>query len=312
MWIFILFLSYPEHMLTKFLDPKNDFAFRRIFGTEKNKDILIHFLNDVIEFESGNPIQEVKFLKTVQDPDIKIQKTSVVDVMCEDEKGNRYIVEMQVAKERGFEKRAQYYASKAYCSQMAEGGQYHALKAVIFLAITDFIMFPQKKGYKSDHVTLDKLTLENDLKDFSYTFLELPKFNQDVDHLSDMTERWMYFFKHAEETSPEVLDKLIKQEGVMAKAYKELDRFYWNEIELRTYDQVEKYEGAYIASLDQKFDEGLAKGIQQGEAEGSKKATLRIAKQLIFNGMSPEQVQTITGLSQEELEAFISMHVQLN
>src|ERR1700722_2042639 len=174
----------PMSMLSKFLDPKNDVAFRRIFGSEKNKDILIHFLNDMITFKEHGRIQEVTFLKTIQDPEIIAQKTSVVDILCKDEKGNSYVVEMQVAKEKGFEKRAQYYASKVYIAQVDKGCEYHDLKEVIFLAIADFVMFPNKKDYKSDHVILDKKSHENDLKDFSFTFVELPKFNKDVDHLS--------------------------------------------------------------------------------------------------------------------------------
>src|SRR5216683_2359883 len=111
-------------MFTKFLDPKNDVAFKKIFGTEKNKDILIHFLNDMVTFREKSPIQDVTFLKTIQDPEVAAKKTSVVDILCRDEKGNQYIVEMQVAKEKGFEKRALYYASKAYVSQMVKRGQY--------------------------------------------------------------------------------------------------------------------------------------------------------------------------------------------
>ena len=167
-------------MLGKFLDPKNDVAFRKIFGTEKNKDILIHFLNDIIDFDKGARITGVTFLKTIQDPEISVLKTSIVDIFCADDKGNNYIVEMQVAEEKGFAKRAQYYASKAYSSQLKVNGRYHDLKAVIFLAVADFIMFPKKKNFKSDHVILDKESYENDLKDFSFTFLDLPKFTKSI------------------------------------------------------------------------------------------------------------------------------------
>jgi predicted transposase/invertase (TIGR01784 family) len=297
-------------MLSKFLDPKNDFAFRRIFGTEKNKDILIHFLNDLVEFEGGSPIREVTFLKPIQEPEIRAKKVSIVDILCQDEKGNRYVVEMQVAKEKGFEKRAQYYASKAYSSQMNSQGQYHALKAVIFLAITDFIMFPQKEEYKSDHVILDKKTYENDLKDFSFTFLELPKFNKTIDKLSSTTEMWCYFFKHANETSEKDLSKLAEHEQIIARAYEELNRFSWNEEELRTYEQTEKYEWDYQASLEQKFDEGIAQGIEKGKvegkaegrAEGEKAASLRIAKSLLQTGLKSKNIQEMTGVSEQEIE----------
>ena len=92
-------------LLGKFLDPKNDIAFKKIFGTEKNKDILIHFLNDVLTFKEHGHIVEVNFLKTIQDPETAAKKTSIVDILCKDQNGNIYIVEMQVAKEKGFEKK---------------------------------------------------------------------------------------------------------------------------------------------------------------------------------------------------------------
>ncbi len=85
-------------------------------------------------------------------------KTSIVDILCEDGEGSQSIVEMQVAKTTGFEKRAQFYASKAYASQANVGEEYENLKEVIFLAIADYIMFPDKEGDKSDHVILDKAT----------------------------------------------------------------------------------------------------------------------------------------------------------
>jgi len=277
-------------MLTKFLDPKNDFAFKKIFGTEKNKDILIHFLNDMITFKENGPITDVTFLKTIQDPETAAQKTSIVDILCKDEKGNQYIVEMQVAKEKGFEKRAQYYASKAYISQANVGGEYHDLKEVIFLAIADFITFPRKKGWKSDHVILDKESLENDLKDFSFTFLELPKFHKNIDHLSNMTEKWMYFFKHAEETSEEDLQKIIGDDQVIERAYEELNRFSWNEEELLTYDQTAKYQGAYIASMAQKFDEGIEKGIE------------KVARNMLAEGLDINSIAKLTGLTKNDIE----------
>src|SRR5271155_1493804 len=116
-------------MLVKFLNPKNDLAFKRIFGTERNKDILIHFLNDIFE-RSINPIEEVTFLKPAQEPEIVAQRASAVDLLCKDSDGNRFIVEMQVNSEPGFEKRAQYYAARTYTEQREQGIKYADLKSV--------------------------------------------------------------------------------------------------------------------------------------------------------------------------------------
>jgi predicted transposase/invertase (TIGR01784 family) len=295
-------------MFSKYLDPKNDVAFKKIFGTEKNKEILIHFLNDMITFKENSPIVSVTFLKTVQDPETAAKKTSIVDILCKDEKGNHYIVEMQVAKEKGFEKRAQYYASKAYISQANSGGAYHDLKEVIFLAIADFVMFPQKSAYKSDHVILDKESHENDLKDFSFTFLELPKFNKDIDHLSNMTEKWAYFFKHAESTSLDDMLKLIENDEIMEKAYKQLDRLAWNDAELLTYDQAEKYEGAYLASMAQKFDEGFDKGFDKGTADGETEEKINTARNMIKKKFDLSTIAEITGLSLKQIESIASDH----
>ncbi|AAS14247.1 conserved hypothetical protein [Wolbachia endosymbiont of Drosophila melanogaster] len=80
--------------LSKFLDPKLDLTFKKIFGTEKNKNILIHFLNDILGFTEINTIQEVEFLSTIQDAEIASKKQSIVDVLCRDENGVQVIVEM--------------------------------------------------------------------------------------------------------------------------------------------------------------------------------------------------------------------------
>src|SRR6185369_10722859 len=137
--------------LSKFLDPKNDVAFRRIFGSKKNKDILIHFINDVLDLEGKDKIEEVTLEPTIQDPEIASKKESVIDVLCKDGNGVYIIVEMQVAPQEGFEKRAQYYAAKAYSGQLnkgkKEGGRYKDLKAVIFIAICDNLIFKDKKAY---------------------------------------------------------------------------------------------------------------------------------------------------------------------
>jgi predicted transposase/invertase (TIGR01784 family) len=291
--------------ISKFLDPKNDVAFKKIFGTEKNKDILIHFLNDMLVFKEKNPIQEVTFLKTIQDPDIAAKKTSIVDILCKDGEGNSYIVEMQVAKTKGFEKRAQYYASKAYSGQINQGRDYSTLKEVIFLAIADFVMFPDKVQYKSDHIILDKETHENDLKDFSFTFLELEKFTKTKEEISTLIEKWAYFFKHADETTEADLKEIIGQDFIIQKAYEELNRFYWNEDELSAYEAVIKKESDYIASMGQKYDEGFSKGKDQGKnegiLEGQRKEKLLLASRMLETGSENDFVVKITGLNPEEI-----------
>ena len=132
-------------LANKYLNPQYDISFKRIFGTEKNKELLLNFLNVVLKNQIKSPIIEVVFLKTVQDPEIASKKQSIVDVLCKDTTGVQYIIEMQMTKGSGFEERAQYYAAKAYVNQMLAGDrQYANLKEVIFIAIANYNIFPHK------------------------------------------------------------------------------------------------------------------------------------------------------------------------
>ncbi|WP_353276253.1 Rpn family recombination-promoting nuclease/putative transposase [Wolbachia endosymbiont (group A) of Pipizella viduata] len=292
---------------SKFLDPKNDVAFRRIFGTEKNKGILIHFLNDILGFTGKNEIKDIEFLSTIQDPDIAAKKQSIVDVLCRDENGVQVIVEMQVAKTKGFEKRAQYYAAKAYSRQADKGDQYQDLKEIIFIAIADCVLFPNKSEYKSKHTIRDEDTNEHDLKDFYFIFIELPKFPKTKeDQLESIVEKWIYFFKYADKTSEEELEKIIGSDLIIKKAYEELNRFNWSEKEFIAYEQEIKRILDEQAVLAQKVDDATEKGIQigheKGREEGEKQAKIAVAKNLLKAGVSVDLIAESTGLPKAEIK----------
>lgn len=291
-------------MIVKYLNPRNDIAFKKIFGTEKNKDILIHFLNDVIVTEGKPAIKEVTLLNPMQHPSIASKKQSIVDVLCEDETGVKYIVEMQVAKVAGFEKRAQFYAAKAYASQPDKGETYDHLKEVIFLAITEYEMFPKKKGYKCGHWILDKETGERDLKDFSFTFLELPKFKKNIQDLKTYEDKWLFFFKHAND--PEDVAELLKNSGeVIQKAYHELEAHNWTEEELLAYEDSEKTakdnKAREVFVKEEGRAEGKAEGLAEGEAKGEAKIA-KIVKSMLKKGMSKSDISSMTDVPVSEID----------
>jgi predicted transposase/invertase (TIGR01784 family) len=232
--------------------------------------------------------------------------------------GRYCIIEMQVARTKGFEKRAQYYAAKAYVNQRNAGTDYPDLKEVIFLAITDFVMFPEKKAYKSDHVVLDKETYDHDLKDFSFTFLELPKFKKSIDDLKTPLEKWAYFFKHAQETRESDVEKIMGQDIVIGEAYEALNQFGWSEVELFTYEQDEKsimdarailaaqiedLEKARIAGEKAALEKGLREGMEKGMEKGMEERSKQIARTMKSNGMKADTIVELTGLSLGEIEA---------
>jgi predicted transposase/invertase (TIGR01784 family) len=296
-------------MLSKFLDPKNDLAFRRIFGTERNKDILVHFLNDIFG-RSIDPIEQVTFLREMQAPEVQSQRVSIVDILCQDTEGNRFIVEMQVAREPGFEKRAQYYAAKTYIEQREKGVKYQDLKEVTLLSIADFVLFPNKPAYLSHHVILDKNSMERDLKDFSFSFLELPKFHKTKEQLITMTEKWTYFFKHAAETTEADLLSVVGNDMILERAYEELNRFGWTTEELREYDAIDMKQCADEAILQgaraEGMAEGMAKGMAEGMAEGKRETLIALVKKLHLQGVSSGTIQAATELSLSEIQAVLS------
>ncbi len=290
-------------MLGKFLDPKNDYAFKQVFGSKKNKDILIHFINDMLCLKGVKQVVQVKLLKTAQDPEIAYQKQSLLDVLCHDETGRQFIIEMQVARMQGFEKRAQYYAAKAYSRQLVAGDDYTQLKEIIFIAITDFVMFKDKKSGHSTHVILDKDTHARHLKDFSFTFLELPKFNKKSDELETLIEKWAYFFKHAEETKEADVERIVGEDEIIYKAYEALNRFSWTEIELNTYEQQEKRERDARAIINQKLIDAEAKGKLKGKAEAKAETAYAIARKLILRGTPLKEASEIAELTPKQIAA---------
>ncbi|WP_265023279.1 MULTISPECIES: Rpn family recombination-promoting nuclease/putative transposase [unclassified Wolbachia] len=281
--------------LSKFLDPKLDLTFKKIFGTERNKNILIHFLNDILGCTEVNTIQEVEFLSTIMDPEIASDKQSIVDVLCRDSSGNRYIIEMQLTRDKGFEKRAQLYAAKAYSRQADKSGKYVDLKKIFFIAISNCTLFPDKLDYISSHTIRDEKTNEHDLKDFQFIFIELPKFPKSrAEQLESVVDRWLFFFKYADETTDEDLRKIAEKSPIIKLAYDELDKFHWNEKDLIAYEE---------RIMDLRKEEAILEyRLDLAKEEGRKEREIEVAKNLLKAGVSFNIIAQTTGLSMSEIK----------
>ncbi len=279
-------------MLTRYLDPKNDYAFKKVFGEEKHKQIPIDFLNAALNLMEDRKIIDLEFLNPRQPPKLAARKESIVDVLVRDQRGIKYVVEMQVAKVEGFEKRAQYYAAKTYCAHFGKGRKYHDLKKVIFLAITDYIVFPKKERYKSDHVILDHHSHEHDLKDFSFTFIELPKFTKTIDELDSIEDQWYFFLKHADESNN--INEILAKHPEIKEAYDVLDRYHWTEDELQYYEKLIMNEADAYGVME------AAK--KEGRQEGRQEERIAIAQALLKQCLDLQQISVATGLSTKEVE----------
>ena len=276
-------------MQSRYLDPKNDLSFKKIFGEEKHKRIPIDFLNAVYHLTGDRKITYLEFLNPIQPPKVAARKESIVDVLVQDQRGSKYIVEMQVVKVEGFEKRAQYYAAKTYLAYFGKGKKYHDLKKVIFLAITDYLVFPKKERYKSDHLILDNLSHEHDLKDFSFTFVELPKFTKSLKELKSIEDKWYYFLKHADESND--IDEILADHPEIKEAYDVLDRYHWSEEELHYYEKLMMNEADMHGTLE------------AAKNEGRNEEKYQIAKALLKQGLSPNQIAMATRLTLEDIES---------
>ncbi|MFP3024825.1 MAG: Rpn family recombination-promoting nuclease/putative transposase [Wolbachia sp.] len=299
---------------SKFLDPKNDLSFKKIFSSEKNKNILIHFLNDILGFSTSDQIMEIEFLSTIMDPEIASDKQSIVDVLCKDSIGNRFVIEMQLARDKGFEKRAQLYAAKAYSRQLDKSGNYIDLQKVFFIAISNCNLLPEEVDYISTHNIRDIKTNGHYLKDLQFVFIELPKFTKNrVEQLENTTERWCFFFKYAEETTDEDLKKIAAEAPIIKLAYDELDRFRWNEKDLIAYEErilsVQKENAILAQKLDDAKHEGIQigeekgrrEGIQIGHEKGKIEGKIEVAKNSLKAGVSIDVIAQITDLSHSEI-----------
>ncbi len=184
-----------------FADPKTDFVFQRIFGSEDHKPALVGFLNDVLELDQAHRITSVSFLSPEQRPKVSELKHSIVDVKCIDARGTTYVVEMQVLNVEAFEKRVVYNVAKAYTNQLDVGEGYPALNDVIGISICDFELWPRRE---LPHVPMlsrwrmqEQQSGARGLGQLQFVFLELPKYDT-AREPGSLVEKWAYFFREAQ------------------------------------------------------------------------------------------------------------------
>jgi predicted transposase/invertase (TIGR01784 family) len=261
----------------KFIDPRIDFAFKKIFGSEDTKDILISFLESLLCLKGDKKIKEITIIDPFLAPRIKQLKISVLDVKCVDHRGISYIVEMQVRKVRAFLKRIQYNAAKTYVNQLGKAEDYPKLNQVIAVTITDFTLFEDIENYVSCHITTEMETGKQYLSEIIYYFIELSKFKKKSDILDNPLDKWIYFIKYAADLE-EIPD--IFKEDIFMHAFEKASIINMPK------DEFELYEKEGMAITDTRGAIELAR--EEGKLEGA----VDMLKTLYNQGI----------LSKEELE----------
>lgn len=276
---------FPIPTMT-FINPKTDYAFKKIFGSSESKDILISFLNAMIY--DGNPtIADLEIINPNLPPRVEGLKDTYLDVKAKLADGTLVIIEMQVLNVESFGKRVLYNAAKTYAFQLQKGEGYRMLKPVIALTLTDFEMFPNSEQVISRFIYKEASTnliyTDNNIE---LVFVELPKFTKEVDQLETIADKWIYFMKYARTITdvPPVMDSVPEIHQAFGIA---------NQVNL-TPDELADLERREMFIYDQQG--AIIKAVQEAR-QAEKQA---IARQLL-DRLDDATIGQTTGLSIEDV-----------
>ena len=274
-----------------FINPKTDFAFKKIFGSPQSHPVLISFLNGVL-YEGANTIQSLDILNPYQAPRIRGMKDTYLDVKAQLNDGTTVIIEMQILNVESFEKRILYNAAKTYSTQLGTGDDYTSLNPVIALTITDFVMFEDLDAYRSCFVLKEKeFLIDYPTHDLKLVFVELPKFEQSLAELNTLMGQWLFFLKHAKQLS--AIPSEMSNVPALQQAFQFANQANLSPQELEALEHREIFihdqRNALKLARRQGLKEGWEKGQEKGRAEEAKSLILR---QLIRKlGTLSEEVQ---------------------
>ncbi|MBF0592932.1 MAG: Rpn family recombination-promoting nuclease/putative transposase [Nitrospirae bacterium] len=276
----------------RFVDVKSDIAFKRVFGNENKKEILISFLNAVLGLSGDREIGDLEILNPYQVPKIEGLKDTILDIRAVDKRGVTFIVEIQVQKKKGFEKRVLYYTSKAYVGQLEKGEDYPKLNSVIYIGIVDFEIF-KGDNYLTRHLILNTETLNHELRDFEFNFIELPKFTKGQDEIESIIEKWVHFIKNAYslEMVPKCADFVEIKE-----AYEIANEITWSKKELEVYEYWQIRLQDERGALENSFDEGKLEGKKEGRIEGRIEGKIEGRIEGIIEGERKGLIKGIEGM----------------
>ncbi len=276
--------------MATYLNPFTDFGFKKLFGEEYNKDLLIDFLNQLLKKEQGR-IKTLTYLKNEHLGRSEADRRAVYDLYCENEQGDRFIVEIQKSKQKFFKDRALYYSTFPIAEQGKAGDWDFELKAVYTVAILDFVFDEDrndKEKYRYDVKLTDIETYKVFYDKLTFIYLEMPKFEKTLDELETRFDKWLYILKNLEclHDIPEKLrDRIFRK--LFAAA--EIAKF--------TPEEARAYEDSLKVYRD------LKNSIETAREEGHEAAMAAAAMKMLNKGLDLEVVSEITGLTHEQLEA---------
>ena len=291
----------------KYLNPRADLTFKRIFG--EHPDLVISLLNALLPLKAGEEITEIEYLPSELVPDNPLRKFSIVDVRCRDMQGRHFLVEIQMLWSPEFRQRVLFNASKAYVRQLDTGEGYGLLQPVYSLNLVNEVFEPELQGYYHHYAMVHVEHTDRIIEGLQLIFVELPKFTPHTYAEKRMHILWLRFLTEINETTRTIPEELLEAPEIK-KALTVLEESAFTDAELAGYEHfwdgisVEKtlYNSAIRRGLVEGKAEGLAEGKAEGLAEGKAKEQRLIAANLKKQGIDIETIAQCTGLSVEEID----------
>lgn len=267
-----------------------DFAFKKLFGTEVNKELLISFLNSL--FDGREVIRDLKYLNVEHLGHVAAERKAVFDVYCENEHGEKFLIEMQKAEQEYFKDRSIYYSTFPIQEQAPKGIWNFELQRVYTIGILNFTFDTKSDDYLHHEVKLmDVKTKEVFYDKLTYLYLEMPKFRKTESELVTLLDKWLYAMKNLATLMerPAVL-----QEAVFRRFFEQAEIAAFSKEELRSYRESQKDFWDLNSVIETAENKGIAKGRAEGRAEAAHK--------MIAAGIPTEKVLEILGLTAEDLQ----------
>ena len=275
----------------KYLDPKADLTFKKIFGN--HPDRLISLLNALLPLSDEEQIQQIEYLPTELVPDLEGRKNTIVDVLCKDIRGRKFCVEMQMEWSNAFKQRVLFNASKLYVSQAMKKAKYGDLQPVYSLNLVNDIFERDTDEFIHNYRIVHDKDSTKVIKGLHFTFIELPKFSPHSISEKRMTVLWLRYLTEIDPNTQEVPADLLEAPEI-GDAVNELKVSGFTEAELRAYDKFWDSVMVEKTIADDNYQEGMEKGkLFQ---------SLAIAKNMLASGMPDAQVVQLTGLTQEQVD----------
>ncbi|PIQ19671.1 MAG: hypothetical protein COW65_19470 [Cytophagales bacterium CG18_big_fil_WC_8_21_14_2_50_42_9] len=286
--------------IERYINPFTDYGFKKLFGEEPNKDLLLDFLNVLLKEEQGE-IKDLTYLKNEHLGASELDRKAIFDLYCENERGEKFIVELQKTKQNFFKDRTVYYSTFPIREQAKRADWNYELKAVYTIAILDFVFDEDKNDhnkFRYDIKLTDTETKEVFYDKLTFIYLEMPKFNKTVEELETRFDKWLYVIRNLNRLD-KVPDKL--RERVFEKLFETAEIAKFTPDQVRSYEDSLKYYRDLKNSLDTAREEGLLEGIEKG----IEKEKTAVAIAMIKENEPIERIVRFTGLSREQIEELL-------